>query len=291
MPPQISLPEGGASYALASALLPEARAVVSPASAARNTRRRAPISATILTHNSAAHLGEVLTALQWCNEVVVLDTGSADETALIAGDFVNVRFHRMSGPFPGFGLAHRQAVAIARNDWILSVDSDEVVSDGLAAEIMGLRLDPHAIYAIPFRNFFKGTLITTCGWSPDRHERLFNRTSANFCESVVHERVRAPGASVRRLRQPILHYSYGSLDDFLRKMRDYGTLYAKQHAGRKSSGPFKALTRGAWAFAKSYLLRRGILQGSAGFAISAYQAQLVFWKYMLLDEANRGLGA
>jgi glycosyltransferase involved in cell wall biosynthesis len=245
----------------------------------------------MLTRNSSARLAEVLTALHWCDEVVVLDTGSSDETASIAADFVNVRFHRLTGPFPGFGKAHRKAVALARNDWILSVDSDEVVSHALAAEIMALRLDPRMVYTVPFHNYFDGRRITTCGWSPDRHERLFNRIATNFCKSTVHERVQTSNLSIRRLRQPIRHYSYGSLDDFLRKMRAYGSLYAEQHSGRKASGPFKAVTRSAWAFAKSYLLRRGCLQGYAGFVISVSQAQTVFWKYMLLHEANRRRGA
>lgn len=287
MPAPISIPERGVSYALASALLAEARVPATPSPVARNVARQVPISATILTKDSAARLGEVLTALRWCDEVIVLDTGSTDGTVSIAANFANVRFHRLAGPFPGFGAAHRLAVALARNDWILSVDSDEVVSRRLAAEIMALPLDRRMVYSIPFHNYFNGRRITTCGWSPDRHERLFNRTITNFCESAVHERVRASRLTVRRLSHPIRHYSYGTLDDFLRKMRAYGALYAGQHAGRKSSGPVKAVVRSAWAFAKSYLVRRGCLQGYAGFVISVYQAQTVFWKYMLLHEANR----
>jgi glycosyltransferase involved in cell wall biosynthesis len=287
MPTPISLPERGVSYTLASALLAEARVPARPAPVARGAPPQVPISATILTRDSAARLGEVLTALRWCDEVVVLDTGSTDETAAVAADFANVRFNRLAGPFPGFGKAHRLAVALARNDWILSVDSDEVVSRRLAAEIMALRLDWRMAYSIPFHNYFNGRRITTCGWAPDRHERLFNRTATNFCESAVHERVQTSRITVRRLSHPIRHYSYGTLDDFLRKMRAYGALYAEQHAGRKSSGPVKAVARSAWAFAKSYLIRRGCFQGYAGFVISVHHAQTVFWKYMLLHEANR----
>lgn len=247
----------------------------------------APISATILTKDSAALLGEVLAALAWCDEVVVLDTGSTDDTLRIAASFENVSVHRLSGPFPGFGRAHRQAVALARNDWILSIDSDEIVSPALVFEISALSLDPGCVYTFPFQNYFNGKHITTCGWYPDRHERMFNRRSTNFCESEVHERVQTKSLRTVALRHAIKHYSYRSADDFLRKMRAYSQLFAVQQVGRKSSSPAKAVARSLWAFFKSYALERGCLQGYEGLAISAYKAQTVFWKYLLLHEANR----
>ena len=247
----------------------------------------APISATIITKNSAAHLDEVLAALHWCAEVVVLDTGSTDETMAMAQRHPNVQLYQLEGAFPGFGLAHRQAVTLARHDWILSVDSDEVVSEALAAEIAALPLDPRIVYALPFHNYFNGRRITSCGWHPDRHERLFHRRTTNFCVSAVHERVQTENLFVRRLRHPVRHYSYGTIDDFLRKTRAYSRLFALQQAGRTNAGPVKALVRGLWAFFKSYILQRGCLQGGEGFVISAFKGQLVFWKYLYLQEANR----
>lgn len=246
-----------------------------------------PISATILTKNSAAHLEEVLAALHWCDEVVVFDTGSTDDTMAIAQRHPNVQLYQLQGKFPGFGQARLQAVALARHDWIFSVDSDEVVTPELAAEIAELPLDPRIVYAMPFYNYFNGRRITSCGWHPDRHERLFNRRTTNFCTSEVHERVQTSDLFVRQLRHPIQHYSYDSVDDFLRKMRSYSQLFAIQQAGRKSSGAVKAVSRGLWAFGKSYFLQRGCFQGAEGLVISTYKAQTVFWKYLLLAEANQ----
>jgi glycosyltransferase involved in cell wall biosynthesis len=245
------------------------------------------ISATILTRNSARHLDEVLAALAWCDEVVVLDTGSTDETMAIAQQYPNVMLYQLESAFPGFGLAHQHATALARHDWILSIDSDEVVSEELAAEIAALRLDARIVYAMPFHNYFNGRRITSCGWHPDRHPRMFNRRTTNFCASEIHECVQTADVVVRQLKNPVRHYSYDSLDDFLRKMRSYGQLFAAQHAGRKSSGLAKAVTRSAWAFGKSYVIQRGCLQGREGLVISAYKSQTVFWKYLLLAEANR----
>ena len=249
-------------------------------------RRPTPISATILTKNSERLLAQVLAALAWCDDVVVLDTGSTDGTAALARTFANVRYFELRGGFPGFGRAHQQAVGLARHDWILSVDSDEVVSPEAAAEIRALALHPDTVYSVPFQNYFNGTHITTCGWSPDRHERLFNRRVTNFCASDVHERVQTRALAVVRLRHPILHYSYQTTEDFLIKMPTYARLFAGQNTGRKQAGPAKAVARGAWAFFKIYLLERGFRQGTAGLTISAYKSQVVFWKYLLLREAN-----
>ncbi len=245
------------------------------------------ISVTILTKNSSARLDEVLSALAWCDDVIVFDTGSTDDTVSIAQQHPNVTVHRLAGDFPGFGRAHQQAVAVARHDWILSIDSDEIVSPSLASELATLPLDPRTVYTIPFRNYFNGRMITSCGWHRERHERLFNRTVTNFCASEVHEKVKTADLTVRHLRQPIYHFSYESADDFLRKMRTYSQLFAQQNVGRKSSSPFKAVTRSLWAFGKSYALQRGFLQGYEGLVISASKAQTVFWKYLLLHEANR----
>jgi len=250
-----------------------------------------PISATVLTKNSARLLDGVLTSLAWCDEVVVLDTGSEDDTRVIAARHPNVSLHRLNGPFPGFGLAHQRAVALARHDWILSVDSDEVLSPELAGEIRALPLDRHTVYAIPFRNHFNGRHITTCGWNHEFHERLFHRQATNFSSGMVHERVQTTNLSLVRLRHPIDHYSYAALTDFLRKTNAYAGLFAEQNAGKKESGPGKAVARSLWAFFRSYLLKRGFMQGREGLVISVYNAQTVFWKYLMLAEANRRLKA
>lgn len=246
-----------------------------------------PLSATVLTRDSRRHLAAVLDALSWCAEVVVLDTGSTDDTLAIARSFPNVRVHRLTWPFDGFGAARREAVRLARYDWILSVDSDEVVTADLAWEIAALPLDVATVYTIPFRNFYQGRHITTCGWAPDRHERLFCRGDTNFCTSAVHERVQLEGVTIVELQHPIDHHSFAALPDFLRKTNAYAQLFARQNEGRRRASVPQAVGRGTWAFFKSYILRRGVLQGADGLVVSVYNAQTVFWKYMMLREANR----
>jgi glycosyltransferase involved in cell wall biosynthesis len=245
------------------------------------------ISATILTRDSVRRLADVLDALAWCDEIVVLDTGSTDDTLAVARRYPNVSIHRLDGAFPGFGRAHREAVALAMHDWILSIDSDEVISPALADEIVALRLCRRTVYTVPFRNHFNGRQIRSCGWHGEWHERLFHRQVTNFCASAVHEKVQTRDLAIVALSQPVDHYSYESIDDFLRKMRVYSQLFADQNVGRKTSSPGRAVRHGAWAFVKSFVLQKGFLDGYEGFVISAYKAQTAFWKYLLLHEANR----
>ena len=244
------------------------------------------LSAVVLTKNSERLLGDVLAALGWCDEVLVYDTGSTDTTLSIARSFPNVSLHQSKGPFEGFGVARQAAIKLARNDWIFSVDSDEVVSAELGREIRAMPLDPTCVYVIPFANFFNGKHITTCGWAPDRHERLFNRRATTFNASRVHENLDTKNLTLVTLRNPIRHFSYESYDAFVSKMGSYSRLFATQNAGKRRSSPAKAVLRSLWAFFKSFVIERGVFQGVEGLVISSYKAQTVFWKYLMLHEAN-----
>jgi glycosyltransferase involved in cell wall biosynthesis len=249
------------------------------------------ISATILTRDSAKRLESVLEALRWCDEVIVLDTGSHDTTVAIARSFANVRVHQWPGAFPGFGVAHRHAVGLAKNDWILSIDSDEIVSPELCDEIAQAALCSQTVYSFPFHNYFNGRLITSCGWYPDRHARLFDRRTTNFCDSELHEKVRTAGLVEKPLRHAVHHHSYASSHDFLRKMHAYSALFAAQNAHRRKSGAGTAIRHAMWTFVKSYLMQRGCLQGYEGLVISIYKSQVAFWKYIALHEANQSVCA
>src|SRR6202142_322498 len=108
------------------------------------------ISVTILTKNSARHLYQVLDAVRAFDEVVILDSGSSDDTLEIAREFPNVKMHTTR--FKGFGALHNEASALARNDWILSLDSDEVMTTELVREITALPLNEHAVYSVCMHN-------------------------------------------------------------------------------------------------------------------------------------------
>ena len=128
------------------------------------------ISVTILTKNSAQYIQEVLKSLVRFPEVVVVDTGSEDDTIQIASRFDHVTLYQK--PFIGFGPTHNMASALCKNNWILSIDSDEIASSALVDEILALHLNPNHAYCISRKNYYRGKYIKGCGWYPDRVVRL-----------------------------------------------------------------------------------------------------------------------
>ena len=245
------------------------------------------ISVTILTKNSAKYLQEVLEAVQTFDEVLIYDNGSTDMTLEIAKQFPNVRIEK--GTFEGFGITHNKASNLAKHDWILSIDSDEVVTPSLLKEIRESLLDIQSIYSFPRHNYFNGKFIQWCGWYPDKVIRLYNRTVTHFSDSQVHESIKDLNMKKIEMKAPLIHYSYASISDFLTKMQSYSTLFATQNAGKKSSSLSKAILHGIFAFCKSYLIKRGFMGGYEGFIISAYNGHTAFYKYLKLYEANQRL--
>lgn len=239
------------------------------------------ISVTILTKNSQKYLKKVLSPLKSFEEVLILDNGSEDQTLDIAREFPNIAIK--TSPFIGFGPLHNKAVDLSKNDWILSVDSDEILTPELIAEIQNTQLDEQSVYFISRKNLFKGKWIRGCGWSPDYQARLFNRKTTRFSDAPVHEQVIFKGLKTHYFKHPLIHYSYEKTEDFLTKMRAYATLFATGKK-KKSGGLFRALLHSYFAFFKSYLLKGGIRDGKEGFLISKYQGDTAFYKYMMLDD-------
>ncbi len=240
----------------------------------------------MLTKNSARTIASSLQALTHFDEVLILDTGSSDDTISIAKGFPNTRV--VETPFTGFGELRNRAAELARNDWILALDSDERLSPALADEIHSLSCDPECVYEIDFKNFYNGKQILGCGWHPEKHIRLYHRRRTSFSDVALHEGILKKDKVVR-LKHPIFHTPYLTISDFLLKMQRYSDLFAKQYRGKKDSSFAIALWHGFGAFSKSYLLKRGIFLGAEGFIISSYNAMTAFYKYLKLAEANRNL--
>lgn len=243
------------------------------------------ISVTILVQDGERHLKNVLASLKDFPEVLILDTGSKDASREIASLFPNVRLIEAS--FTGFGPSHNHASSLAKNDWILSIDADEVVSKELAKEILSLPLSPENVYSLPFHNYYNGKWIRHCGWYPEHHVRLYHRKQTAFSNVQLHEGVMTKGMKRIRLKNPVNHYSYNSVSDFLIKMERYSNLFVEQHLHKKRSSPLKAWVHGSTAFLKSYFLKRGFLSGYEGLLISAYQGHTAFYKYLKLYQANQ----
>ncbi|STP10438.1 putative two-domain glycosyltransferase [Helicobacter cinaedi] len=249
--------------------------------------QKLPISVTILVKNAQSTFSECLSALVDFDEVIVLDNGSDDGTLDIAKKFANVKIYQSE--FIGFGALKNLAISYATHEWILSVDSDEILESSTLEQIrLALSsMQPHHIYAMPRKNLYNGEWIKACGWYPDYVWRLFNKTFTRFNDNIIHESVILPkNAKLIKLTSGLKHYAFRDISHLLDKLQRYSSLWAKQHSFKRSS-PLKALTHGLWTFVRNYLFKKGILYGYKGFAISVCNGLGAFFKYLKLYELGQ----
>jgi glycosyltransferase involved in cell wall biosynthesis len=227
---------------------------------------RLPISAVIITRDAERHLAAVLAACDFCAERLILDSGSTDGTEAIARE-AGARFERQD--FLGYGPQKRRAVELARHDWILSLDADEVLDDAARGAIMGLDLsDPAACWQFRRRTFIGRREIRHGVWGRDRVLRLFNRTTAAIKPLAVHEEVEAARRPVL-LPGSIRHASYTGLVDVIARSLRYAPLKAEVMRSRGQRPAVWSLPgRAVAAFCGSYLAAGGWRDGAAGFVIA-----------------------
>lgn len=242
------------------------------------------ISVVMLCKNSSETLKKALGALIDFNEVIIIDTGSTDSSLDIAKSYSNVQI--FSQEFVGYGSLRNEGARYAKNDWILAIDTDEILSDDLKNEILKKVLDQYCIYGFYFHNYYNDKLIKCCGWQNEKHLRLYNKNKTNFSESLVHEKLLDKDLKTEYFNAHISHFSYRKIDDFLQKMSKYTTLFAEQNKNKKKSSLSKAILHGLFAFFKSYILKKGFLAKKEGFIISIYNANVAFYKYLKLYEIN-----
>jgi len=242
------------------------------------------ISVTILTKNSEQYIFDCLNALSSFDEIIILDNGSQDNTLEIATSFPNVSIYETR--FIGFGPLKNKAASLAHNDWILSVDSDEVLSGELVASLAAADLSkPETVYLFERLNHYRQKPVRCCGWYPDIVMRLYNRTHTAFSDAMVHESIRIhPNTVKKRLEGKLLHYPFDGAASLLDKLQRYSDLFAEQST--KRSSPAKAFWRAVFAFFKNYFLQKGFLCGYEGLLISVSNANGVFYKYIKLYEKS-----
>lgn len=236
------------------------------------------ISATIITFNEERNLPRAIESLRCCDEIVVVDSGSTDRTMEIAARY-GARV--LEANWRGYAGQKNYASDQAVNDWVLSIDADEALSEDLEGEIWALKKrgpDCDA-YTLPRLAQYLGKWILHSGWYPDRKIRLFDRRKASWHGEYVHESVVCEGR-VGELKGNLLHYTCDSLTEHLRTMNRYTTLAAEEVVARKKKvGYSQLLADPAWTFFKTYVVQRGFLDGLEGLSI-AYMASLyTFLKY------------
>jgi glycosyltransferase involved in cell wall biosynthesis len=248
------------------------------------------LSVIVITRNEEAVIRRCLESVAWADEIVVVDSGSSDRTGEICralGAKVTER-----SDWPGFGPQKNRALDLATGDWVLSIDADEWLTPELAAEIRAAVAAPggHAAFSLPRLSSYCGREIRHSGWWPDDVVRLFRRGAARFSDDLVHERLRVEGA-VGRLREPLRHEAFRSLEQVLDKVNAYSSAGAEnlRRQGRRGSLA-AAILHGLAAFLRTYVVRRGFLDGREGFMLAVSNAEGAYYRYLklaLLDERER----
>lgn len=245
------------------------------------------ISAVVLAKNNETTIKQTLEALHDFQDVVVYDNGSSDKTKEIAKEFKNVNL--IEGEFRGFGWTKNKAASFAKNEWILIVDSDEVVDKSLLETLEKKELDKNRVYLINFRAFYKDREVKYCGWNNQKIKRLYNKKVTHYNDNDVHEDIITDGLHTELLKGDMLHFSYQSIEQFINKANTYSTLFAKNNAGKKSSSPTKAFFNGAYSFIKTYFFKQGFRDGYVGLIIAYSHMVTNFYKYIKLYELNQEL--
>lgn len=242
------------------------------------------ISCVIIVKNGASTIGATLNSLKSFEDIVVYDNGSTDTTIDIAKKFKNVTIFQ--GKFLGFGSTKNLACSFAKNDWILSLDADEVLSDKFIKNLASIKLSDKNIYSILRENYYKNTQIKHC-WGDDIIIRLFNRTKTAFTDEKVHEKVMEKEFHIVPIQGSVKHYPYATITDFIIKLDRYSSAFAIDNAGKKNSSPSKAFFNGLFSFFKTYFIKKGFLDGYAGLVIAFSHMATNFYKYIKLYELNK----
>ena len=241
------------------------------------------ISVTIICKNEEKRISQCLESVAWADEIVLVDSGSTDATLEIAKKYTDKIF--INTDWHGFGPQKKLAGDYATNDWVLAIDSDEVVTPELRDELVqAIQLvDEKTVFRINRLTHFCGKFIKHSGWHPDRIVRLFNKKHYHYNDAFVHEAVECKGAHVIDLKEKLLHYQMDSLGEYILKRNRYAEAWAEsQFKKGKRTNYIEILLHTAFAFVRHYIFRLGVMDGYHGFMIAVIQMQYTFNKYNFL---------
>lgn len=237
------------------------------------------ISLVIITLNAEAHLQECLSsARDVVDEIVIIDSGSTDQTVAIAESFGS---RVIQQPFLGFRDQKQFAVDQANHDHILVMDADECLSPELMTSIRQLGEEWHVDACwINRLNHFNGIPIYHGGWYPDRIIRLFNRRKCSYGPATIHESIHVPpGSQTSTLSGYLLHDAYRDQTQMLTKQKRYSHLAAKELKRKGKHGNLsRLLFKPVYRFVKEYIFQRGFMDGYPGFSIAKANALYVYWR-------------
>ncbi|HVT63329.1 MAG TPA: glycosyltransferase family 2 protein [Legionellaceae bacterium] len=230
------------------------------------------LSVIIIAKNEASNIRRCLDSITWADEIIILDSGSEDDTVAIAREYTP---HVYQTDWQGFGVQKQRALHYASKDWVLNLDADEYVDDTLRDHIIKVMAqNKHEGYRIPIQMCFYGKPLRFSS-SPSRHIRLFKREGATYSTDYVHEKILLPlGARIGRINASIWHHSFRDMSHALSKLNLYSSYSAairNQDNQRPSLG--KTIGSSCWMFFRCYILQGGFLDGIPGLVFALFHAQ------------------
>ena len=239
------------------------------------------ISTIVITFNSEATIEKCLkSAMSISDEIIIVDSFSTDRTVEICKNYTKKIF---THKWLGYSKQKEIAVEKAVNSWILWIDSDEELSSELIFEIQSLNFSCTAYY-LNRKNYYLNRWINHCGWYPDYIIRLFRKDKGRFSNDIIHEKVVING-KIDQIKGILYHYSYRDISHHLEKMNSFTSAIAqKMFQQNKKVTPLTIIFHSVWYFFRTYILKKGYLDGFAGFIVCVLGGYYVFLKYIKLWE-------
>jgi glycosyltransferase involved in cell wall biosynthesis len=245
------------------------------------------ISACIITYNEADRIEACIKSLPFCDEIIVIDSGSTDDTVIIAEKLGAKVIYRK---FDGFRSQKQFAVEQTKHNWVISLDADEIVSEKLRNKIIDLQnnqLNSYEGYKMPRCSYYHNKFLRHGNAYPDRVLRLFNKTQAGWHgEREIHEHVVNRGKT-GTLSGDLLHFPYRSFSHELEKRRKYALMMADFQCQRNKRASFiKLFASPIWHFLRGYVFRLGFLDGWQGLVFQLNKCHYSMQKELYLMDLH-----
>lgn len=241
-----------------------------------------------MAKNEEETIKDCLSSLLWCDEIILADTGSTDNTVKIA-ESLGAKILKID--FEGFGPTRNKIIRNIDSDWIVCFDADEVCTPFLAKEIReNITKNTADVFLAPRINYLLNQKIYHSGWNPDiRHAVAFKPSCYCYTDATVHESYTTSG-TVKLLSEPFAHFSFRNLSQMMKKEKEYSELGVfNVFKKKKKITMWSAVLHSASAFFRHYLLRRGFLDGWAGLIIALSSSHATFFRYAMAYEKKKGL--
>jgi len=248
---------------------------------------KAPLSVTIITLNEESNIKRAINSVNWADEIIVVDSGSQDQTCTIASQ---LGAKVVKNNWPGFGQQKNYAHDLAKNDWILNIDADEEVTDSLAKEIQNFLHHPddkvHGFY-LKRKTFYLNRWIMYGGWYPNKLVRMSRKNASRWTTPEVHEELKVNG-NLKTFENPLQHFGFKNIKDQVQKnltYSHYGHVELKKKNVKKNI--FKLILKPFGKFFETYIFKLGFLDGVPGLIISLNAAHSIFLKYAYFYEEKK----